>query len=181
MNKYQIRCIRAGFNCDKVYPNYIIKEPIMGKTLNDVIPLRLDKKPYIHYILTKGNHKYVLASFSNDKLASTLYVITHNDKIIYCHYSPIFAGSSSAWHIITQVYHGYNQEAGIWRWKSVEDFDCHYGSDWYIQSWYKPWFQQHLSDYRKEMYDKYKKNYIDKSTITVEEENELLNNLYYHV
>jgi len=180
MNKYQYRCIKESLIRDKYLTNLLL-EPIMGKTIDDIKFKFKDFEEVPMYHLTKGNHTYTLRSYGNSRITESLYVITHNDKIIYYKTSPIFVEASSAWHMITAVYHGYKAGMAKYEWQSVDDFDCYNISDWHTDIYNYPWFQHYLSDYQRQMYDKTKKLYIDKRLITKEQEQEILKELYQQV
>lgn len=193
MNKHQIRAIRHSLERDKIYcegtiyNNNLIKEPIMGKTLQE-IKLCKPVKNFLcdpQYILTKESNIYKIYALDYNHTSQIFYVITKNEKIIYWTTSSIYAPAIDSWSILTEVYHGYNEHM-CWRWKSVIDFDC---IDIFLTNAYKGSEgnkQFHSVDYlhtkeQIERWDKEHKYYIDKELITQTEADEICSKLYYHL
>lgn len=184
MNKHQFRVLRNTLKREQyVYYKEIYDLPFTRKKILD---LRFNnKKPYyigLQYQLTKGPNVYGLYSiyFTKDQ-SKTLYIITKNDIIIYWISSNIFAPASAAWHLITEVYHGYKPHNSSWQWKSVDEFDC---VDIFLSkdiSFIKNHFVKYMSEYQLNMFNKTQKFYIDRCFITHEEANQLAQKEYHHV
>lgn len=197
MNRHQIRAIRHGLERDKIFSvglgwnNDLIREPIMGKTIQD-IKLCKPVKDFLcdpQYILTKGTNTYKIYSLDYNHTSQTFYVITKNDKIIYWTTSSIYAPASSAFHILTEVYHGYREDHAVYKWKSTEDFDC---IDVFLTKVYNHKFNDHVksnfedmdylhSDYQKKMWNETKQYYIDKIIVSKKELEGIADKLYYHL
>lgn len=190
MNKHQFRAIRNSLQRDEIYlkgteyNNNLIDYPIMGKTINDIVirGKKVSKSMlYIAYTLIKGKNTYKSYSIDYSHSSQTMYVITLNDKIIYWTTSSIFAPANAAWHILTEVFHGYGTDVrnGCWTWKSHEDFDCidHF---WYRldPEFNKNWYYH--TEYQKEMYKKTGKYYIDKEIVDKSIIEPLFEKEYYH-
>jgi len=188
MNKYQFRAIRNSFQRDIMFVNDsgyggegIIDNPIMRKTINDVTikGKRLTNKTLFHsYTLWKGKNVYKEYTITTNR-SSNIYIITLNDKIIYWTPSPIYAPAFAAWHVLTEVYHGYRKNTGCQQWKSASDFDCinHF---WDRHSNWEEYDYYH-TDYQRDMYKKHKHFYVDKCIITQEEADILAGEEYYHI
>jgi len=188
MNKYQFRAIRNSYKRDYIflkgteYNNNLIDKPIMGKRIQDIVIY--GKKPrdiMCSYHLIKGDNVYEAYSIHYNHSSQTMYVITKNGKIIYWISSSIFAPASTAWAILTEVYHGYRDNASIYQWQSVEDFECfnRFFNDILKPNDYKFF---NLSEYQEKKLKETGIYYIDKRIITKERANEILNKLNsYHI
>lgn len=160
--------------------------PFLKKSISDIVingkKLNLSKDRPHEYTIWKCNNVYKLYSFMNNSHSETLYIITKNSKIIYWCTSNIFAPASSAWHILTEVYHGYGEDhrRSSWTWKSVDDFDCLNNFWLNIDNKFVKSIHYLLTDYQKEMYNKTGSYYIDKKLISPEEAERLANQCYRH-
>lgn len=195
MNRHQIRTLRNAILRDR-NSNYhtVFKKfelPFLRKKITEIKiggkKINFDKDVCFLYRLTKGDNTYDLFSVefkgSGTLYSSeTLYIITKNDLIIYWVTSSIFAPAIDAFHLLTEVYHGYRDKDAIYQWKSVEDFNC---ADMRMieerrKNWNQPWYKNLLSEYQEKMFAKHKLYFIDKRFITQEEADELASKLYYH-
>lgn len=192
MNQHQIRAIKAAFQRDTIFSrkteclNYL-DAPIMRKKLDDVILLGKPlKKHNINpdYELKKGDNIYILYTINFGHTSQTMWIITKNNIIIYYCFSSIFAPASSAWHILTEVYHGYGtgMRSSCWTWQSAIDFNCKYlgfSSDWRNKEANEKWYFNLQSDYQKKMFEKTGESYVDKRIISKEKAEELAAKEYY--
>lgn len=187
MNKHQFRAIRNTLKREQYdYYKEIYDLPFTRKKILD---LRFNnKKPYYCapiYMLTKSTNTYILYSISITKESSgSLYIITRNDIIIYWNYSNIFAPANAAWHLITEVYHGYKPHNSSYQWQSVDEFDCIdvFLSNGIVED--KRFLDNIIdgfSSYQLIMYDKTGKYYIDRKFIDQQTADELASKEYHHV
>ena len=188
MNRHQFRTLRNAISRDRNSNYYTefkkFELPFLRKKITEIKiggkKINFEKEVCFLYRLTKGKNTYDF--FSVDIKSSTLYIITKNDLIIYWVESNIFAPASSAFHFLTEVYHGYRDNEPIYQWKSVEDFSC---ADMSMieerrKNWNQPWYKNLHSEYQEEMFAKHKLYFIDKRFITQEQADELASKLYYH-
>lgn len=186
MNKYQIRAIRNSFNRDIIYTdprwnNLLFKEPIMRKRIEDIRFTRCEKPEIYHqYTLEKDKNVYKMYFISYNHTSQDVFVITLNDRIIYWISSIIYAPASAAWHILTEVYHGYNDHDATWRWRSVQQFTA---IDETLTRWYKrntKWYVNSSKE-RIESFNKHGRYIIDSKIISQNEADELASKEYYHI
>lgn len=184
MNKHQFRAIRNSLKREQYdYYKEIYDLPFTRKKILD---LRFNnKKPYYCapiYMLTKSTNTYILYSISITKESSkSLYIITRNDIIIYWNYSNIFAPAIAAWHLITEVYHGYKPHNSSYQWQSVDEFHC---IDNFLSkdpSFIEKHCVKDMSEYQLDMFNKTKLFFIDRRFITQEKANKLAEKEYHHV
>lgn len=189
MNQHQFRALRNAILRDRNSGYYTefkkFELPFLRKEITKINirdkKINFEKDVCFLYKLTKGKNTYDFFSVEI-KSSETLYIITKNDIIIYWVTSCIFAPASSAFHALTEVYHGYRDKEAIYQWKSVEDFNC---ADMLLpelnkKHWNEPWYKNLHSEYQEEMFAKHGLYFIDKRLVTQEEANELTNKLDYH-
>ena len=185
MNRHQIRAIRSSFARDMNYSDstwnyHILKEPIMRKRIEDIRFVKC-KNPVIYhqYTIEKSNNVFKMYFVDYNHTYQDVYVITLNDRIIYWTVSSIYAPASAAWHVLTGVYHGYNDHEGTWRWRSIEPFIA---IDEFLTRSYKKDTRWHhySSKERIESFNKHGKFIIDSKIISQDEASDLANKEYYH-
>jgi hypothetical protein len=189
MNRHQFRTLRNAFYRDKNNSYYTglkkLELPFLRRKITEIKiggkKINFEKDVCFLYRLTKSDNTYDFFSVEF-KGTETLYIITKNDLIIYWVTSSIFAPAIDAFHLLTEVYHGYRDKDAIYQWKSVEDFSC---ADMTMieerrKNWNQPWYKNLHSEYQEEMFAKHKLYFIDKRFITQEQADELASKLYYH-
>lgn len=186
MNQYQFKCIKATLEREKnSWYNEYFSLPLVRKEISDLIirGRKISTRDVLHsYRLYRGNSIFDLY-IVDIKLSSDLYIITVNNKIIYWIKSSIFAPASNAWHILTRVYHGYREDAAIYQWKSIFDFECANMSmiELTRKLWNNPSMVYHHSEYQNKKFKETGLSFIDRKTITEEQELIEINKLNLHV
>jgi hypothetical protein len=191
MNSHQIRAIRKSFERDTiylkgtVYNNNLIDSPLMGRSIEDIVIIgNKPKKSDIRkqYTITKWGKVFVLYCIHYNHTSQEMYVITRDDRIIYWISSSIFAPASSAFAILTMVFHGYKEEISCWRWRSTEPFEAQ-SHHWDSQRHTLPdWFNTkvYFSEYQLEKFNETGYHFIDRLIDPELDVKALLDKEYYH-
>ena len=131
MNRYQIRVLRSTIKRERniYYQTYrAFQMPFLRKRLDEILiggkKINFSKQVIHSYRLWKGKNVYDAYSVEYNHFSQTLFIITKNDIIIYWTSSSIYAPATAAWHILTEVYHGYRKDMAVYEWQSVDDFEC---------------------------------------------------------
>lgn len=188
MNKHQIRCLRSAILNDRnKYYHDRFSLPFLRKSILEIEisnkKINVKKQVNHLYRLWKKENVYDLYSVEYNHTSQTLYLITKNDKIIYWKTSSIFAPASAAWHLLTEVYHGYRDTMAIYEWRSAVDFDC---ADMLLielkrKHWNNPSMSSLHSEYQKEKFKETGLLFIDKRIITQKEADIYASKETYHV
>ena len=158
----QFRAIKRGFLNDQIFTRNdcmgYLKSPIMGKPVNGIQYTTTKKANLLKSLeLTTKNTAFKLYVIEFGHVSQGHFVITYNDKILYHCFSSIFAPASSAWHTLTEVYHGYGKTSN-WLWFS----------------------KNRVTNAINLPESKYEHIIETRQTSNETEINEAINNLYYH-
>lgn len=112
MNAKQIKLLKRALSLEPYVADYE-KDYKIGSFLNRK-SYRFKKKMRVLFKIKHENNVFELIC---EDIGGTLYyAIVKNNKILWHCITPVFAPASDAFHILTEVYHGYKEGTGNWEW-----------------------------------------------------------------